>query len=181
MNNKTRNMILVSLFTALTAVGAFIKFPIGTVSISLQFVFTALAAILLGARLGALSQIIYVFLGLIGIPIFTEGGGLSYIFKPSFGYLIGFILGAYIIGLIVSKYKNPDPIKIFLACIIGAIVIYAVGVPYLYLILKNVNGVNITFYKALKIGALVFIPGDIIKCIFISIIGAKVIPALKKY
>lgn len=181
MNTKTRNMILVSLFTALTAVGAFIKIPLGTVPITLQFVFTALAAILLGARLGALSQIIYVLLGLMGIPIFTGGGGLNYIFKPTFGYLVGFILGAYIIGYIVSKYKNPDPLKIFIACLVGTIVIYAVGVPYLYIVLKYVSGVNITFYKALNAGALVFLPGDLLKCILISIIGAKVIPALKKY
>jgi len=181
MKIKTRSMILVSLFTALTAIGAFIKIPVGAVPITLQFVFTALAAILLGPKLGALSQLIYVILGLIGIPIFTEGGGLGYIFKPSFGYLIGFILGAYIIGIMVSKYKSTKFLPMLMACIVGVLFIYAIGVPYLYLILKYVTGANISFYKALKIGFIVFIPGDIIKCVLTALIGSKVIPILKKY
>jgi len=181
MNIKTRSMILVSLFTSLTAIGAFIRIPVGTVPITLQFMFIALAAILLGPKLGALSQIIYVALGLIGIPIFTEGGGLGYIFKPSFGYLLGFILGAYLIGYIISKYKNPNFIAILMACIAGVLIVYAVGVPYLYLVLKYVMGANINFYKALQIGFVVFIPGDILKCVLTAIIGVKVIPALKKY
>lgn len=181
MKIKTRSMILVSLFTALTAIGAFIKIPVGAVPITLQFMFIALASILLGPKLGALSQIIYVALGLIGIPIFTEGGGLGYIFKPSFGYLIGFILGAYIIGIIISKFKNPGFLTILMACSVGVIFIYAIGVPYLYLILKYVMGTNISFYKALNIGFIVFIPGDIIKCILTALIGVKVIPVLKKY
>ncbi len=180
MNIKTKNMILVSLFTALTAAGAFIKIPIGTVPVTLQFVFTALAAILLGPRLGALSQIVYVALGLIGIPVFTEGGGLGYIFKPSFGYLIGFIIGAYTIGYIVSKYKKPGVIKLMAACIAGTAVIYAVGVPYLYVVLKYVSGSNISPSKVLQIGALIFLPGDLLKCFLTAVIGAKVIPVLKK-
>ena len=181
MKIKTRSMILVSLFTALTAIGAFIKIPVGAVPITLQFMFIALGAILLGPKLGALSQIIYVVLGLIGIPIFTEGGGLGYIFKQSFGYLLGFILGAYVIGYIVSKYKKPNFFAIFAACIAGVIVVYAIGVPYLYIILKYVVGANISFYKALQIGFIVFIPGDILKSVVTALIGVKVIPALKKY
>lgn len=181
MNIKTRSMILVSLFTALTAIGGFIRIPIGAVPITLQFMFIALAAILLGPKLGALSQIIYVVLGLIGIPIFTEGGGLGYIFKPSFGYLLGFILGSYVIGYILSKFKKPNFFVILTACIAGVLIVYAVGVPYLYIILKYVSGANISFYKALKVGFLVFIPGDIIKCVITALIGVKVIPVLKKY
>lgn len=180
MKINTKSMILVALFTALTAIGAFIKIPIGTIPITLQFVFTALAAILLGPRLGALSQVIYVALGLIGIPVFTEGGGIGYIFKPSFGYLIGFILGAYTIGYIVSKLKSPGVINIMIACLIGTAVIYAIGVPYLYIVLKYVSGANISINKAFQIGALVFLPGDILKCAFTALIGAKVIPAIKK-
>jgi len=100
---NTRDLILVALFAALTAVGAFIKIPIPYVPFTLQYFFCALAGIILGSKLGALSQIIYVAVGLVGAPVFTDGGGITYIFKPTFGYLIGFIVAAYVIGKIREK------------------------------------------------------------------------------
>ena len=74
-NQKTRELVLCALFTALTAVGAFIKVPVPVVPFTLQFLFTMLAGLLLGGRLGAISVGAYAVLGLLGLPIFTEGGG----------------------------------------------------------------------------------------------------------
>ena len=90
MKNKTRMMILAALFAALTAVGAFIRFPLGTMSVTLQFMFTAMAGVLLGAKWGAVSQTVYVVLGLVGLPVFTMGGGIGYVMQPSFGFLLHF-------------------------------------------------------------------------------------------
>lgn len=180
MKLKTKDMILVSLFTALTAIGAFIKIPVGPAPITLQFLFTALAAILLGSKLGAISQLLYVILGLIGIPIFTSGGGIFYIFNPTFGYLIGFIIGAYIIGKILEKSTNPSFLRLFLSCLCGLIIIYALGVPYLYFVLKNISGKGIQFSFALKSGFLIFIPGDVLKSLLTAFIGSKVLPILNK-
>ena len=90
-NIKTRDLIYCALFAALTAIGAFIHFQLFQATITLQFFFTAMAGLLLGARLGALSQLVYVALGLIGIPIFAAGGGFNYIFNPTFGFLLGLI------------------------------------------------------------------------------------------
>ena len=98
---KTLNiqkMVLTALFVALTAVGAFIRIPTAWVSFTLQILFVFLAGILLGPGWGALSQLIYVLLGLIGVPIFTGGGGLSYVFQPSFGFLLGYIAAAAVTG-----------------------------------------------------------------------------------
>ena len=92
-NQKTRELVLCALFTALTAVGAFIKIPVPVVPFTLQFLFTMLAGLLLGGRLGAISVGAYAVLGLLGLPIFTEGGGFWYLLKPSFGYILGFIVG----------------------------------------------------------------------------------------
>ena len=64
-------MLLSALFAALTAVGAFIRLPAGPTSITLQFFFSALAGILLGVKWGAVSQLLYVGLGLLGLPVFT--------------------------------------------------------------------------------------------------------------
>lgn len=181
MKVNTKQMILVALFAALTAVGAFISIPLGNVPITLQFLFTALAGVMLGAKLGALSQLVYVIVGLIGIPVFAGGtGGFSTIVSPSFGYLIGFILGAYAIGKIAESSTKPGFLRLFTAALVGIIVIYAVGVPYLYLIVKNVMGKNITFTAALKTGCLIFIPGDLLKSVIAAVLGAKIVPVVQK-
>ena len=86
--NRTKNLMYCSLFTALIAVGAFIKIPIPVVPFTLQFLFTTLAGLLLGSKMGAVSVIAYMVLGLVGLPIFSEGGGIWYVFKPSFGYIM---------------------------------------------------------------------------------------------
>lgn len=73
--NRTKNLMYCSLFTTLIAVGAFIKIPIPVVPFTLQFLFTTLAGLLLGSKMGAVSVIAYMVLGLVGLPIFSEGGG----------------------------------------------------------------------------------------------------------
>ena len=73
--NRTKNLMYCSLFTALIAVGAFIKIPIPVVPFTLQFLFTTLAGLLVGSKMGAVSVIAYMVLGLVGLPIFSEGGG----------------------------------------------------------------------------------------------------------
>ena len=93
MKIKTKDFITVSLFAALTAVGAFISIPLGAVPITLQLLFTLLSGILLRENLGALSQIVYISLGLIGLPIFAGGkGGIGILLSPTFGFLIGYII-----------------------------------------------------------------------------------------
>lgn len=179
MHIKTKNMILVALFTTLTAVGAFIKIPVGPVPITLQIFFTALSGILLGPYLGAMSQLIYIVLGLIGIPIFTAGSGPSYILNPGFGYLIGFIFAPIVIGKIFNSTIKKSFFHTFFACIIGILVIYAIGVPYMYMILRYVTHTNMTFSSLLVIGFIVFIPGDIIKCIIVSLLAERIAPILQ--
>ena len=88
--SKTKTLIYCSLFTALIAAGAFIKIPVPVVPFTLQYLFTMLAGLLLGSKRGTISVVAYMLLGLAGLPIFSEGGGLWYVFKPSFGYIIGF-------------------------------------------------------------------------------------------
>jgi biotin transport system substrate-specific component len=181
MRIKTKEMILVALFAALTAVGAFIKIPIGPAPITLQFFFTALAGILLGPYLGALSQLIYVVLGLCGVPVFTAGGGPSYIFNPTFGYLIGFIIVPFVIGKIIGMAKKPSLLRYFLSCILGVLIIYAIGVPYMFMIFKVVTHTDITFLKTLVMGCIVFLPGDIIKCIAAAYLGVRIAPMIKAH
>ncbi|WP_368488490.1 biotin transporter BioY [Clostridium sp. BJN0013] len=177
---NTRNLILVAMFAALTAIGAFIKIPIPYVPFTLQYLFCALAAVILGSKLGALSQIVYIVIGLIGIPVFTEGGGFNYIFKPTFGYLIGFIIAAYVIGKIRENIKELTFIKAIFMLLSGLFFIYLFGVVYLYISYNLYLGKNISFYFAFFYGFVVCIAGDLVLTIFTAYISIKILPALRK-
>lgn len=178
---KTRNLILVSLFTALTAIGAFITIPIPVVPFTLQFLFCAFAGILLGAKLGALSQLLYVLIGLLGLPVFTQGGGIGYILKPTFGYLIGFIVAAYVIGKITEKIKVLTIKNSLCSILIGLFFVYLFGVVHLYLIKNLYLGTsNFGIMTAIWSGAIVCLGGDILLSIITSVVAVKTIPIIRK-
>ena len=124
---NTRKLTRTALFAALTAAGAFIRIPLGYSSITLQFLCTAMAGCLLGPAYGAASQAVYVALGLIGLPIFTQGGGLSYLMQPTCGFLIGLIPTAWVIGRLTEKENGRW--RIALACLAGLAVLYLIGLP----------------------------------------------------
>lgn len=179
---KTRDIILVALFAALTSIGAYINIPIPYVPITLQLFFCIFAGIILGAKLGMLSQIVYLIIGLCGIPVFAGGaGGPSYIFTPSFGYILGFIAAAYVIGKLVEdlKYEEISFIRLFLIETIGVFVIYVFGVIYLYIIMNFYMGKATTAFMAIKYGFIPFIIGDLIKCAAAAVAGRKIIKILR--
>lgn len=180
MDLKTRDLTMIAMFASLTAVGAFIKIPLPIVPFTLQYFFCALGAMILGSKKGALSQSLYVLMGLIGIPIFTQGGGIQYIFNLTFGYLIGFILGAFVIGKITENTKKITNIKILIACILGLIIIYLLGVIHMYIIYNFYLGQVVGIWKIINIGILAFLTGDLILSLMISIVGVKVIPVLRR-
>ena len=163
-----RQMTLISLFAALTAVGAFISIPLYPVPLSLQTLFTLLAGMTLGSVMGASSQIIYVLLGVIGLPVFAGfKAGIGILFGPTGGFLFGFIISAYVIGRIIETIKEKNIFYYLLAGFAGTVIIYFIGVTQLSL----VTGIGIK--KALLIGALPFLPGDILKIIAASFIARK--------
>lgn len=175
---NTRMLLRCAVFAALTAVGAFIRIPFALSSITLQFFFTAMAGLVLGARWGAASQAIYVLLGLAGLPIFSAGGGAGYIFYPSFGFLLGLIPAAYVTGRLCGGCKRPA--RIALACAAGLGVLYLVGLPYMALIFGVYRGTPHPFWRLIRDGMLVFLPGDALKiaaCVFLAPQLIKRIPA----
>lgn len=98
-----RELVLSSLFVALIAIGAIIRIPLGSTVYTLQFLATLLAGALLGGRLGALAVLTYTVMGLVGLPVFASGGGPSYILQPTFGYLVAFMLQAYVGGTYIRR------------------------------------------------------------------------------
>lgn len=175
---KIRTMTRVALFAALTAVGAFIRIPLGYSSITLQTFFTAMAGCVLGPWYGALSQLVYVALGLVGLPIFTQGGGIGYLMQPTCGFLLGLIPAAWVIGRIAGR--KPEPKQIVPACLLGYGVLYAIGVPYMALILNTVLGKGMGFSAIMWAGMIPFLPGDMIKILCITLLMPPILRQLDK-
>ena len=172
---KTRNLLLCALFAALTAVGAFIKIPFAVSAITLQFFFTALAGILLGAKYAALSQLLYVALGLLGLPVFTLGGGIGYVLYPTFGFLLGLIPAAYVVGRVNGNSRSSK--RIALACFAGLAVLYAVGLPYMALILNVYQGRSMGVWALAIAGLLPYLPGDCVKIAACAYLAPKILRA----
>lgn len=177
-NNKTYRLILCALFASLIAVGAFIKVPIPYVPFTLQAMFTILAGLLLGARLGAMSAALYVGIGLLGIPVFTLGGGPGYVFQPTFGYLLGFIVGTYVTGKLIEKKHTPSIKQILCASYVGLCIIYAIGMPYYYLIMNVYLGTSFGIWPLILYCFLMTIPGDILLCILGAFLTKRLRPLL---
>jgi biotin transport system substrate-specific component len=173
---RARELTLTALFAALTAAAAFVKVPTPLSTFSLQFLATALAGILLGGRLGAISQAVYVALGLAGLPIFTAGGGPQYMLQPTFGFLLGLIPAAFIIGRLTEKSKRKK--RITLACLAGLGVLYLIGLPYMGIIIHFYMGKPIGLSAILWGGMIIFLPGDAVKIAAAVLLGARLSHAL---
>lgn len=133
----TKRLVYIAIFTALIVIGGLVSVPIPFTQIELSFqtLFVIMAGIILGGRDGALAVLVYIAMGLLGLPVFTQGGGLGYVVKPSFGYLIGFPIGAFVTGILCSRLKKPVRGKIFMCALVGMVPIYAIGITYQVLIL----------------------------------------------
>ena len=172
-------MILCALFVALIAVGAVIRIPVPVVPFTMQYLFTMLAGLLLGGKRGFIAVCIYIFLGLIGLPIFASGGGIGYVFQPSFGYIIGFAVGAFVTGVIANKSDKPGYKRLLAANFIGLGIVYLLGMIYYYLISIFYLGTPIGLWPLFLYCFILAVPGDILLCIAGAILGKRLIPLIK--
>jgi len=165
-------LVLASLLAALIAVGGYIVIPIGPVPIVLQNLFVLVAALLLGSRWAAASVSVYLLAGACGLPVFAGGGGgLGHLFGPRGGYLFGFLVAAWVVGRISETFRQR-PVAEIGGMVVGSLIIYAIGVPWLQMIL------GLSLGKALAVGMYPFVPGDIIKIVAAYVIVKSVRPLL---
>ncbi|MDD6036659.1 MAG: biotin transporter BioY [Lachnospiraceae bacterium] len=179
-SGKTKDMILCAMFTVLIAAGAFIKIPVPVVPFTLQYLFTMLAGLLLGAKRGFLSVFVYMLLGLAGLPIFAQGGGIGYIFQPSFGYIIGFAVGAFVTGAIAGRTSHPGYKRLLVADFAGLSVVYLLGMVYYYLLSNYYLDNPIGLWPLFLYCFLLAVPGDILLCIVGAVLGKRLIPLVKE-
>ena len=171
MNNSRQSLALVSLFAALLAVFGLIPkidLPLG-VPITLQTLGVMLAGCLLGARRGLQSVLLFLAAVAIGLPLLSGGrGGLGVFMAPAAGYLIGWPLGALVTGWVMGRLPADSPrraaFSAFVASAVGGLlVVHVAGVIGL------VNLASLSWKQA-ALGTLVFVPGDLVKCVITALV-----------
>lgn len=165
------------MFAALIAVGAFIKIdiplPAYTMHFTLQWFFVLMSALMLGARLGGMSVFVYLALGLVGVPVFAAGGGPQYVFRAGFGFLLGFLLAALIMGSIAERSPNRSFRILLVASVIGLFIYYLTGAVYFYLIKSLYANDPVPFGIIVVQYCLITVLPDFALCVLAAAISCK--------
>ena len=164
----------VGLFCLLTILGAMVRVPLpGTpVPMTLQTAVVLFAGVALGARLGAFSQLLYLAIGLAGVPVFADSGaGPQYVFGATGGYLLGFLIVPIVVGRLTARSSGLKPT--LAAAAVGTILIFTLGVGWLAISAGSV-------WTALEQGLLPFWLGAVLKCGLVVAAGSMLGPACRK-
>ena len=175
-DSLVKDALMVLAGASLVGVLAQVSVPMWPVPITGQTLGVLLVGAILGARRGALSLLSYMLLGLAGMPWFSAAsGGLAALAKPSFGYILGFIPAAWLIGKLSERAWDRH-FWLSLAAFGGATLIpFIVGIPYMWAVLR-IGGVSMSLTEALNAGFTPFIIGGIVK----AATGAAVVGGLWK-
>lgn len=170
---ELREMVLCALFIALITVGTFIRIPVGTDVYTLQFLFTLLADLMLGVRLGALAVGAYILLGLIGVPVFASGGGPGYVMQPTFGYLLGFVLQAWFCGQYARRLRTISFRSLLAVNFGGMVIVYVLGIAWFYVVSNYVLHAPIAFWTAIFYCGILQAGPDFLLCMAAAGLGLR--------
>lgn len=167
--NTSVKIVLCGIFAAFTAICALISIPFGPIPINLAHVAIFISAWILGPVWGAVSQIIYMLLGTIGLPVFSGfSAGVGHILGPTGGFIIAYPIVAYIAGIIFNIKKIKGVKSIILGLLAGWFIEYFIGTLY-YCVVTEV-----TLWAAVVVCVIPFILGDICKSVAIALICKKI-------
>lgn len=182
-----QNITKMALMASLLCISAYISIPIGDVPLTLQTLIINLTAMILAPFEAFFAVLVYILLGLIGLPVFAGGtAGAGKLFGPTGGYILAFLISAPIISILKTAVlklfnstgeNNTKIIRIicyFLAAVIGMIVMYAIGTAYMKYMLDK------TWMDTLAVAVIPFIPLDLIKCILAAVIAVILVKALNR-
>lgn len=179
--NLITTLTLSALFCTLICVGSFIRIPMpNMMPITLQTFFVLLTGLVLPLKASALATITYMSLGLIGLPIFSGGGGLGYVLMPNFGFIIGFVVATVIMSVITEKLNNCKIWQYIIISLLGIIVIYIIGILYFAFITNVYNNNGYSAIWFIQTIFLPFLPKEIICIILSSISAYKIRPYITK-
>lgn len=170
-SSKTKTMVLIAMMAAVTCIlgPLSLAIPVSPVPISLTNLAVYFAVYVLGMKLGSISYLIYMLIGLVGLPVFSAfTGGPQKLFGPTGGYIIGFFFMALICGFFIDKWSNL--VLHFVGMVLGTAVCYLFGTAWL------AYQAGLTFQAALAAGVIPFIPGDLVKIVISLLVG----PVLRK-
>ncbi|MBE5998883.1 MAG: biotin transporter BioY [Eubacteriales bacterium] len=177
----TRSLVLCALCAALTCILAPISIPLAAgVPISLATFTVMLSGVLLGARLGAVSQLIYVLLAAAGLPVLAGWtGGIGVITGMTGGYIVGYILLAFLTGLIYKPFSHSTNMGqrlgfMTLGMVVGTIALYTLGTAWFMFV------TGMTLQASLAACVLPFLPGDICKMIAVLIVAPQIEAAIRR-
>lgn len=173
-NTDVREMALIAVMAAVTCVAGPLSVPIGPVPISLTNLAVYFAIYLLGMRRGTTSYVVYLLIGMVGVPVFSGfTGGFGKLFGPTGGYLIGFIFMALICGVFIDR-SHHKIVPSMIGMILGTIVCYAFGTAWL------AYQAHYTMAAALAAGVIPFIPFDLGKMVIAALIAPQIRRRLAK-
>lgn len=165
-----------ALMAALTAALAYVSLPLpfSPVPVTGQTLGLMLSGLLLGARGGALAQAAYLALGLAGLPVFAGGtAGVGILAGPTGGYLVGHVVGAFVVGWLASRLPGSPRLRALVAALAGGVaVVYGLGVLHLSLV------TGLGWRAALMVGVLPFLPGDVLKAVGAAVAAERLVAAL---
>ncbi|MEJ2185034.1 MAG: biotin transporter BioY [Gemmatimonadota bacterium] len=171
-DRNARRVLAVAVFVLLTALGAHVEVPHSPVPITLQTLFVVLSGILLGPWLGAASQLAYLGAGLAGAPVFAIAPGPPALVGPTAGYLLAFPVAALLAGWLAGPTTGralTRAMRLTVAALIASLAILAGGVAWLALTAGDAE-------RALSLGLVPFLPGDVIKTLLAVLIAWRVRP-----
>jgi biotin transport system substrate-specific component len=175
-NKKICRALAVTVFIAFTTLSAFVRIPLPftPVPLTLQTLFVLFSGALLGRRLGVLTQTGYLLLGLTGLQVFTGiGSGALYLLGPTGGYIVGFILASFFAGSLFSQ-TNHKWGNIFLKFLFADFIILTSGAIWLK------SALSCSFGQAFLLGFLPFVPGDLLKVAFATVVFKKIHSRIKE-
>ncbi len=177
-----RNMILAGLFAALIAISSqvSITLPPNPVPHTLQVLFVLLAAVVLGSRWGGTSVLVWVLLGVFGLPVFTQGkAGAAVLLGPTGGFLVGFILCAFLVGWLTER-SAAGFAKTFAIMLFGLAVAYTVGMAGFMASFAFFLHKPMTWGQAVAFAVAPFLPFDLVKTLIAAYVGVRLRRALAK-
>ncbi|MBP3925976.1 MAG: biotin transporter BioY [Clostridium sp.] len=174
---SAKDLTLCGFFAALVSVGAFLKIEIPIqpypMHFTLQWFFVLIAGLLLGKRRAAMSVCVYLIIGLVGVPVFASGGGPAYLFRPTFGFLLGFALAAFLMGMMMDRKQKSSIPWMMVTSIVGLIAYYGMGMLYFYFISNYVIRMPVGWKVVLINCCLLTIFEDFLLCVLAVLVCSR--------